>query len=153
MPMAGRSAPLTLARLGCMALHSQKKARGGFAMTRILVIDDEARLREALRRMLEKAGYEVIEAENGKIGLQLLHSASVDIVLTDIFMPEIDGIETIRILQHAHPHVKIIAVSGGGHGSSLDALSLAQALGARRTLTKPFERQEILEAVHAVLAQ
>jgi DNA-binding response OmpR family regulator len=122
-------------------------------MARILVIDDEAPVRNMLRQMLEKEGYEVVEAPDGAIGMRLFHEQSIDLIITDILMPEKEGIETILELRKSAPQVKIIAISGGGRTVKLDVLPIAQSFGAARTLAKPFERRELLEAVRAVLAQ
>jgi DNA-binding NtrC family response regulator len=122
-------------------------------MTRILVIDDEEQLRIVLRQMLEKEGYEVEEAPEGAAGLKLLHAHPVDVLMTDIFMPGKEGIETIREVRKRYPAVKIIAFSGGGRGGRMEMLVNAKFLGAHRTLTKPFTREELRKAVRAVLEQ
>lgn len=121
-------------------------------MTRILVIDDEAPVRRILRQMLERAGYEVVEAPDGAKGLRLYHQDPVDLIITDILMPEKEGIETIMALCKTAPRVKIIAISGGGRMNKKDLLSTAKALGAARTLAKPFTREEVLAAVQETLA-
>ena len=120
--------------------------------TRILIIDDEAPVRDMLRQMLEKEGYEVVEAPEGNAGIRLFRDNPTDLVITDILMPDKEGIETILELQKTFPQVKIIAISGGGR-IKLNVLPVAKAFGALRTLAKPFERKELLEAVRAVLAQ
>src|SRR3989442_12400990 len=122
-------------------------------MTRILIIDDEAPVRDLLRQMLEKEGYEVVEAREGDIGIRLFCENPADLIITDILMPEKEGIETILELRKVFPQVKIIAISGGGRMRNLDGLPVAKAFGAVCTLAKPFERKELLEAVRAVLAQ
>jgi two-component system, chemotaxis family, chemotaxis protein CheY len=119
----------------------------------ILVIDDEEPVRTVLRQMLEKEGYEVEEAPDGAVGLSLLQDHPIDLVITDLFMPEKEGIETMREVQKSFPQVKIIAMSGGGRMGKLDFLPMAESFGAQRTLAKPFERKELLETVRAVLAQ
>jgi len=119
----------------------------------ILVIDDEEPVRTVLRQMLEKEGYEVEEAPDGAVGLSLLQDHPIDLVITDLFMPEKEGIETMREVQRSFPQVKIIAMSGGGRMGKLDFLPMAESFGAQRTLAKPFERKELLETVRAVLAQ
>lgn len=121
-------------------------------MARILVIDDEDGVRAIVREMLERAGYEVLDAPEGGKGLELLRERPVDLVITDLFMPEKEGIATIRELRRNFPNVKIIAMSGGGRTRNLDILSDAKRLGAARTLTKPFDPQEMLAAVEEVLA-
>ena len=119
----------------------------------ILVIDDEEPVRTVLRQMLEKEGYKVEEAPDGAVGLSLLQDHPIDLVITDLFMPEKEGIETMREVQKSFPQVKIIAMSGGGRMGKLDFLPMAESFGAQRTLAKPFERKELLETVRAVLAQ
>jgi len=120
-------------------------------MTRILVIDDEESVRTVLRQMLEKEGYEIEVAEDGAVGLKLLHEHLPDLIITDLFMPEKEGIETMIEVRKHFPQVKIIAISGGGRMGKLDLLPMAESFGAQRTLAKPFERQELLETVKEVL--
>ena len=120
---------------------------------RILVIDDEEPVRDLLRQMLEKEGYGVEEAPNGVAGMKLLRDHLADLVITDLFMPEKEGIETMMEVRKCFPQVKIIAMSGGGRTGTLDFLPMAESFGAQRTLAKPFERKELLEAVRTVLAQ
>ncbi len=122
-------------------------------MPHILVIDDERPVRAVLRQMLEKEGYEVEEAPDGAVGMKLLHDHLHDLIITDLFMPEKEGIETMIEVRRHFPQVKIIAMSGGGRAGALDFLPMAESFGALRTLAKPFERRELLEAVRAVLAQ
>ena len=120
-------------------------------MPHILVIDDERPVRAVLRQMLEKEGYEVEEAPDGAVGIKLLHAQLYDLLITDLFMPEKEGIETMIAVRRHFPQVKIIAMSGGGRAGALDLLPMAESFGALRTLAKPFERQELLAAVRAVL--
>ena len=120
-------------------------------MPRILIIDDEEQVRLYLRRILEPEGHEVVEAGNGKVGLHLYREEPADLIITDVFMPEKEGLETIRELRSDYPEVKIIAISGGGRNIDLDFLPLAKQLGALRTLAKPFDRQKMLDAVQEVL--
>ena len=122
-------------------------------MPHILVIDDERPVRVMLRQMLEKEGYEVEEAPDGAAGMKLLHDHLHDLIITDLFMPEKEGIETMIEVRRHFPQVKIIAISGGGRAGALDLLPMAESFGALRTLAKPFERKELLEAVRAVLTQ
>jgi|CXWL01.1.fsa_nt_gi CheY-like chemotaxis protein len=122
-------------------------------MSSILIIDDDDSLRDALRRTLHKEGYAVTDASEGRQGLQQLEHAPVDLVLLDIFMPGKEGLETITELRHSYPNVPVIAMSGGGIKSGLEVLKIARFLGARRTLTKPFTREQLLDAVREELAQ
>lgn len=120
-------------------------------MKRILVIDDEHNILLMLKKMLEKEGYEVDLALNGKDGLDLLNRISFDLVITDIIMPEMEGLETIASLRKKFPDLKIIAISGGGRVSAESYLNSAKLLGAATIIQKPFERTELVGAVHALL--
>ena len=120
-------------------------------MTTILIIDDDRHIRSILRHMLERAGYTVMEASNGHEGVQHVRGALPDLIITDIFMPEKEGLETIRELRRLCPESKILAISGGGRTGALDFLGVAEKLGAQRTLRKPFLRQELLEAVRELV--
>jgi len=106
-----------------------------------------------LRQLLERAGYEVVEAPDGAVGLALYYEHPADLVITDILMPEKEGIETISTLRKTASGVKIIAISGGGGGrlNKEDVLLSAQAFGALRTLAKPVAREELLAAVQETL--
>ena len=117
----------------------------------ILLIDDHDAFRKMVRTMLVTAGYEVQEAANGKIGLTLYRQQQIDVVLTDIVMPEMEGLETIMKLLRHNPHSRIIAMSGADEipGSYLQSALL---FGARRVLRKPFSMDELLTAVREVLA-
>jgi DNA-binding response OmpR family regulator len=117
-------------------------------MARILVIDDDEDVRTMLRRILEHDGHEVEEAANGAIGTRLFKANPADLVITDIIMPEKEGIETIRDLRREYKDVKIVAISGGGRVGPSDYLNAARMMGAKKTFTKPFSRQEILDCVH-----
>ena len=116
-------------------------------MRRILIIDDDTLFRQMLRQMLERAGYEVVEAEDGKKGTELFREAPTDLIITDIIMPEKEGIETIIELKREFAEVKIIALSGGGRLKAKECLNGAKGLGASHIFTKPFDRKELLEAI------
>ena len=120
-------------------------------MTRILVIDDERPIRTAIRRMLERAGYEVEEAEDGAVGMQRLRARPADLAIIDLLMPNMGGVETIREVQTQFPQIKILAISGGGRIGNLDPLLLVESLGVQRALAKLFERRELLAAVRELL--
>ena len=116
----------------------------------ILLIDDEKPFRDVLRQVLSKAGYDVVEAANGAEGIKRFYENPTDMIITDIIMPEKEGIETIIELKKAHPEVKLIAMSGGGwYGTDID-FDMAKKLGAR-TFNKPFALQELLDAVAELL--
>jgi YesN/AraC family two-component response regulator len=116
-------------------------------MARILIIDDSIVIRKMLKQFLEKASYEVLDAPDGKAGLKLHHVKPADLVITDIVMPEKDGLEIIMEFRRDFPAVKIIAVSGGGQVDANEYLHTARLLGAQKTLSKPFELQDLLRAV------
>ena len=120
-------------------------------IARILIIDDDAPMRHMLRQALERVGYEVLESPNGRVGMQLQRTTAADIIITDIFMPEHEGLETIRELRRDFPTTKIIAMSGGGQLGNFNFLAIAERLGAQRVLQKPFGLREMLEAVQELL--
>lgn len=121
-------------------------------MKDILIVDDYLEFRRMLSRLLESAGYRVREAENGAEALQMHRSAPADLIITDILMPEKEGLETIRELRREYPDIKIIAMSGGGQAGTGTYLNLAEKLGASRTFIKPFEVLDLLEAVKELTA-
>lgn len=116
-------------------------------MARILIIDDEDQTRRMLRQVLERAGYEVIEARDGEEGVRYFHAFAIDLVITDVLMPGKRGLDAIIELRSKVPDVKIIAISGGGYLGDLSFLEAAKQVGARSALQKPFELRELLEAV------
>jgi DNA-binding response OmpR family regulator len=121
-------------------------------MPRILVIDDDENVRDILRRMLTRQGYEVEEAENGERGLRLYRERRADLVITDIVMPEKEGLETIMEMRQEDPEALIIVVSGGGErGSVGDYLFAAREFGARYTFEKPIPKDELLAAVRELV--
>ncbi len=120
-------------------------------MLRILVIDDDVQVRKMLRLTLAADGFDVIEAQDGKVAMRLFRQDPADLVITDLIMPEKEGIETIIELKRDFPDIKIIAISGGGRIDPKDYLYLAEKLGAQVTLEKPFTRKEVLEAVHELI--
>ena len=122
----------------------------GKSMTRVLVIDDNPDIRETLRWLLEGEGYEVAVAANGLEGLGVQRSAPADLVVTDIFMPEQDGIETLWKFREEFPRVPIVVMSGGGAARGTDYLSVARELGARKTLRKPLNPQELIDVVRQI---
>jgi CheY-like chemotaxis protein len=117
----------------------------------ILLIDDDDQIRTMLREMLGRAGYMVMEASDGKEGVKLYRDQPCDLIITDIIMPEKEGIETIRELKRDFPDVKIIAMSGGGRIDAEDYLHMAKMLGAQRTFAKPIERDKLLGAIKELL--
>lgn len=120
--------------------------------TRILVIDDDEKLRITLKRMLTEFGFEVSLARNGEEGELLLGDGRFDVVISDIIMPDQDGIETVARLRQKFPEVKIIAISGGGRLGHTDVLRVAAKVGADTVVAKPFRINQIVEAVEGVIA-
>ena len=121
-------------------------------MARILIIEDDNEVREYLESVISRAGYEVVSAENGKEGVKLFQENPVDLVVTDIIMPEKDGIETIMDLRRANPALMVIAISGGGRSEPENYLHSARLLGANRTMKKPFTNQEMLDTIKELLS-
>ncbi len=119
---------------------------------RALIIEDDSELRRILKVSLEAADIETRTAADGKRALALMKDARFDVIVTDILMPEMDGLEVIQAVRAGHEDVKIIAISGGGRRQpGAQALVMADILGADATLVKPFTRAELLAAVKAVL--
>jgi DNA-binding response OmpR family regulator len=121
-------------------------------MSRILVIDDDRLVRFTIRTALEHAGHTVVEAEDGVRGLAAFDAAPFDLVITDLLMPEKEGVETVREIRQRSAQVKILAVSGGGAMKTLDYLAMAEALGADRSLAKPFTSRALVAVVEELLA-
>jgi CheY-like chemotaxis protein len=120
-------------------------------MKRILLIDDEPQIRSMIRLILEREGYDVVEASDGFEGIQLFRQKPTDLIITDLIMPNKDGIGMIIEIKKEFPDVKIVAMSGGGLNRPEGYLRGAQKLGATFTLSKPINRQEILRAVKDTL--
>jgi CheY-like chemotaxis protein len=116
-------------------------------MAKILVIDDEVLLAKSLSLILMKAGHTVVTADNGKRGLEVFDQEAPDLVITDIIMPVMEGIEAIQALRAKSPNIPIIAVSGGGRTKNLDFLRVAEKLGANAAIPKPFSKEQLLAAV------
>ncbi len=120
-------------------------------MARILIIEDDTQTRVMLRQMLTREGYEVVDAPDGKMGTRLYREEPTDLVITDLIMPEKEGIETIRELKQGYPDIKIIAISGGGRIEPEEYLCLAKKLGAERTFAKPIRREDLLGAIRELV--
>jgi len=120
-------------------------------MARILIIDDEPQIRSMLKLMLERDGYEVVEAPDGVAGIKVYRQNPADLIITDLIMPNKDGIGMIIDLKKEFPQVKIIAMSGGGLNKPDGYLKGAKKLGAAYTLTKPIDREEMLRVVKDIL--
>ena len=116
-------------------------------MTRILVVDDNAGVRTSARALLEAAGFQVVEAESGAAALRVLRSEGADVVLTDIFMPDTDGIELIHALRRDSPDLPIVAMSGGGK----DVLAVARSFGAAGIVEKPLTQRKLVGAIRRAI--
>jgi CheY-like chemotaxis protein len=121
-------------------------------MARILIIDDDDTVRLSLKMLLEDAEYEVVEADDGEAGLECMRENPADLVISDIFMPKKEGIETIDELRREFPHVRIIAISGGGRMDPDAYLDIARRVGADASLFKPFDMKVLLNMVERLLA-
>jgi DNA-binding response OmpR family regulator len=117
----------------------------------ILLVDDDEQFRVMLSEALISEGFLVREASDGSQGLKHYAERPTDLVITDLVMPEKEGLEMIVEIKQLHSEVKIIAMSGGGRGSSQNYLKMAKAFGARLVLAKPFTHREMLEAISQVL--
>jgi len=124
--------------------------QGGTQMATILVIDDQESIRALLRDALEGDGHEVLEAANGRLGLELYRKQSADLIITDILMPEMNGLELMLELTRSFLNVKVIVMTGDLAG--MGRLDKAKLLGACQTFQKPFDMKELLRAVRYNLA-
>src|SRR5882724_3427570 len=130
-------------------------------MQRILVIDDERDVRDSVKCVLDLAGYEVLTAENVTEALEQLRRTPMDLVITDIIMPKMNGVQAIESIRRAFPMVRIVAISGGGNfgvaGYQPTAIATnaylrsAEEAGAHVVLTKPFELDDLIEVVEKLL--
>jgi CheY-like chemotaxis protein len=116
-------------------------------MATVLLIDDDNDVREMVAQLLKRGGHTVLAANNGAEGLRQFAAQRADIIITDIFMPEMEGLETIAALRQQAEGIPIIAMSGGWQGSNLDFLGVAKAMGAARCFRKPIDRAELLAAI------
>ena len=121
-------------------------------MARILVIDDDSSIREMLRIVLELEGHEVSEFSDGAQGVAAYADDPRDLIITDIVMPEQDGIETIFALRGRYPDVKIIALSGGGRIEASNYLAIARTIGASKTFLKPIDNEALVAAVDELVS-
>ena len=121
-------------------------------MARILLMDDEDALRAIMAEVLTEQGHEVVESDTGRVATDPKTLADIDLIVTDIIMPDVEGIEAIREATRLRPDLPILAISGGGRTVTADYLPLARDLGARDTLGKPFTPDELIERVEGLLA-
>jgi CheY-like chemotaxis protein len=122
-------------------------------MAQILVIDDDPVLRRVVTLALEAAGHSVLRCENGRKAVAYLEHDHADLLITDIVMPEMDGVETLRAARLLDPNLPILAISGGGSFDPKDYLGIAQAFGATAVLPKPFRPAELVELATKLLAE
>ena len=120
-------------------------------MPKILIVEDDELFGTTLERSLAMFGHEVIRAHNGREGLRLYDPDVVSLVLTDLIMPDMEGVELIIALRKVNPAVRIIAMSGGGRNHPAAYLSIAERVGAVKTLAKPFPIKAMLAAVEECL--
>ncbi|HJU05036.1 MAG TPA: response regulator [Nitrospiraceae bacterium] len=116
-------------------------------MANILVIDDDQSTRKLLRHVLEEARYTVFEAADGDQALRLARQMPFNLIITDILMPERDGLEVIRQMKRENPLVKIIALTGGGTYLGLETLQTAKDFGAIEAMAKPFDIHQLIDVV------
>jgi len=121
-------------------------------MARILIIDDDRAVQLSVQFTLEREGHQVVCASDGNEGLRAFTSQTPDLVVTDLIMPNKEGIETIMQIRERDAKTPILAISGGGRLSNVDFLKMAAKVGANAILAKPFERQELIAAVRRLLA-
>ena len=120
------------------------------SLPKVLVIDDMKGVRESLRAALTAAGFDVTTANNGREGLAALGAASFDMVVTDIWMPEVDGLNVIKQIRAKHPNLRVFAMTGGGPRLTIEAAgSIAEVWGAERVFVKPFDEAALVAAIKA----
>ena len=120
-------------------------------MKRILLVDDDELTRRAVHKMLERSGYQVRSTSDGQEALGLYQTDPTDLVITDLIMPDTDGLEMIQHLRRMDAAVRILAISGGGRVDEEEYLTVARKFGAIGVLSKPFTGQELSRAVEAAL--
>jgi YesN/AraC family two-component response regulator len=120
-------------------------------LKKILIIDDEPSIQKMLKRLLEKNEYDVIQAANGNEGIKKFKEYTPDLIITDLIMPEKEGLETIRELKKINPDVKVIAISGGGLNDPKMYLDLAAKFGAVKIFSKPVDNDRLLSAIKEVI--
>ena len=118
---------------------------------KILIIDDDELIRLTIKNTLKKLECTVLEAENGNAGMALFKKEKPDLVITDMLMPDKEGLETISEIRAVNPNAKIIAMSGGGSSKNMAFLQLAQKMGASRIMSKPIKPDELLNAIKSLI--
>lgn len=120
-------------------------------MSTIMIIDDDHLYRDVLKQTLERQKYSVVSVEDGYDGVKQLENNPVDLIITDIIMPKMEGLETISTIKKKYPTIPIIAISGGGRLTPANSLRAAQKLGADVTFTKPVNRRKLVEAIESLI--
>jgi len=143
--------PIVKSHLAGMIRKALDKPHKDEAAVRILLIDDDDDVRSTLKQILEREGYRVLEASDGNQGLKIFKEKPIDLIITDLIMPEKDGMEIIIEIQRDYPKTKLIAISGGGKIGAEHYLEIAKRTGAMLTLQKPVERKSLLEAIQNLL--
>ncbi len=121
-------------------------------MKTILIVDDDPKMLDLLKHYLRDEQATLLSAGDGEEGLALFETNNVDLVIIDIFMPNMDGIQTIMEVKQKNPDSKILVISGGGEYTGLEYLKQAKALGAGEALVKPFKQEDFLTTVRSMLA-
>ena len=120
-------------------------------MAQVLVVDDDDQVRKLISLVLQQEGHTVVEASNGKMAIQHIQEAEINLVISDIVMPDMDGLELIRGIRRIHPGIKILAISGAGKEGPGLYLNMAEQFGADAILTKPFAPDQLIEQVSALI--
>ena len=131
---------------------TEAESRGRASLPRVLLVEDEQPFRELLQAFLEGQGYQVQAVRDGRCGARWLESNPVDVVVTDLCMPEVDGMQLLMSIRRLHPQMPVVAMSGGVGGEMVGMLRAAKLLGARGTLEKPFSLHQFATVVREALA-
>ncbi len=136
---------------GCSSLPLVSWPPALIHLAKILIVDDDPEIRSSLKRLIELSGHQVETAPDGMTALEMLSNQSFDVMVTDIVMPDGDGLETMKEVRDRAPNMPVIAMSGGGRLRTDNYLTLAKALGARRAFQKPFDTGALVEAIEELV--
>jgi DNA-binding response OmpR family regulator len=128
-----------------------RRNRGGSHVARILIVEHDPLIREMLATTLRDAGYETATASDGHEALERIEAAPADVVITDVLMPDGDGMQAIVELRRRTPGIRLLAISGGSEMESARYLRGAESFGATRTLVRPFDNRQLLDAVDEIV--